>query len=223
LLPQSSAATTSPTHVHHPKFGHADFERDQRAYGIVEPDEKVGQVGVKAFDPHSRAANATSRLDGIRLDGRGQTSTCVLFMSASQFVRVHHSFKTVDSTLTLESADRLVELAVNQPVQSRHWGPVTQVGFVLDHDGGTVLAPHDDRASTRQRTSHESFEDEKFFGRSFVKGQRQNSRVRTKRDKNFVTEPCAARWFETGSASTVVADSGATTGWSPGSPVLWDT
>jgi len=37
LLPQSSAATTSATHVHHEQFGHANVERDECTDGSCAP------------------------------------------------------------------------------------------------------------------------------------------------------------------------------------------
>jgi hypothetical protein len=47
--------------------------------------------------------------------------------------------------------------------------------------------------------------------------------VRTKREKNFGSEPCETRCAGVDDALAVEADNGATSGWSPGSPVLCET
>jgi hypothetical protein len=97
------------------------------------------------------------------------------------------------------------------------------VRFVLDHHRRAVETSHDDRASTRQWASDEVFEDQEVIARCVVKGQRQNSRVRTKRERNFGNEVCTVLCVAVLDAPNVVADSGATRGCSPGSPVLEET
>jgi hypothetical protein len=57
-------------------------------------------------------------------------------------------FEAMDAALALDAAHRRVEIGVHQPVERRHWGPVTQVGFVLDDDRSTIEVAHDNRAST---------------------------------------------------------------------------
>ena len=65
LLPQSSAATVSPTHVNHVQLGTCSFVRDKFTYGILFTSEEIRQVRVQTLHAHPRAANAARRLDAV--------------------------------------------------------------------------------------------------------------------------------------------------------------
>jgi hypothetical protein len=113
LLPQSSAATTSSTHILHAKFGHVHFQRDQRTHGVFEAGEIIRQVRVQTLDTHPGASHAAAGLHRVRLDGRGQTAARVLFVSAFKFTAVDQLFETMNATFTFESTHRLVEIGVD--------------------------------------------------------------------------------------------------------------
>ena len=95
--------------------------------------------------------------------------------------------------------------------------------LVLDDNGRTVDGAHDHGAASREGPPEHRFERRQILRRGVVKGQRQNSSVRSSR----VTKPLVLdeRPAEAGDGvvTRVETDDGETRGWSPGSPVLWDT
>ena len=64
-----------------------------------------------------------------------------------------------------------------------HGRAVTQVWLVLDDDRSTVEATHHHREATSEGTTEEGFDDRLIVEGRVVKAQRQNSRVRTNREK----------------------------------------
>jgi hypothetical protein len=89
----------------------------------------------------------------------------------------------VHATLALETTDRRVELGVDEPVQGGHGGAVAQVRLVLNHDRGFVEAAHHDREATSGGTTEQGFDDRLIVEGRVAKAQRQNSKVRTSREK----------------------------------------
>jgi hypothetical protein len=94
------------------------------------------------------------------------------------------------------------------------------VRFVLDDDRSPVESPHDDGAPARERTAEILLNDGEVAGRRVTETQRQNSRVRTRREtKAWADERRFVDEGVVGVANDETED-GETRGWSPGSPVL---
>jgi hypothetical protein len=97
------------------------------------------------------------------------------------------------------------------------------MGLVFNNDRTSVAAPHDDRAATGQWSTEEGLENEEIVGRGVTKGvQRQNSSVRTRRDRKPLVVWCFTPDVD-GSTTIDGADDGETRGCNPGSPLLAET
>jgi hypothetical protein len=94
------------------------------------------------------------------------------------------------------------------------------VRFVFDDDRATVESSHDHGAASRERSTEVLLDDGKIGGRRVAETQRQNSRVRARRERNaFADEWCFAIVGEF-AATNDETDEGETRGCRPGSPVL---
>jgi hypothetical protein len=92
--------------------------------------------------------------------------------------------------------------------------------FVFDDDRSPVEAPDHDGTATRERSPEILLNDGEVAGRGVAETQRQNSRVRTRREtKALVGERCVDFVAVSGVTSDET-DDGETRGCSPGSPVL---
>lgn len=177
-------------------------------------------MGVQALDADACSPHAPRRLDGPGLDGDVPAARCVGVMGALKSLRVDEFLETVHAAVTLESAHRVVQVGVDEPVEGWHRGAITKVGLVLDHHGTTVTASNDHRAAPREWSSEEFLYRGEIGRCSVTKcAQRQNSRVRTRRATKLLAPPD----FDAAGVALLgneVLESGEASGWKPGSPVV---
>jgi hypothetical protein len=220
LLPQSKAATVSVTDVFNRQLGQVHFARDEFTNGITGSDEIVGQMGVQALHAFTRASDTAAGLWAVGALGGEAAPRGVLFVRSLQRVGVDEVFESVDSPVALYSTHGIVEIWIDQPEECRHRRGITKVRFVFDDDRTTVESSHDDGAASRERSTKVLLDDGNIGGRRVAETQRQNSRVRTRREKNaFADEWCFDIVGEF-AATNDETDDGETRGCSPGSPVL---
>lgn len=131
--------------------------RNEFADGIITVDQVVRQMGVEALDANTRATNAPRGVSEIVAYRCFTTSKGVLIMRALQFNFVHHRLETVHATFALEATHGLVQLAVHEPIEGWHRGPVTQVGFILNHHGPAIDSSHNHRAASSQGSAEQFF------------------------------------------------------------------
>ena len=187
--------------------------------------EVIGEVRVQALDANTGAAHSPARLDSVTSQRGHVASASVVVVGAFEVLGLNESLEAVHPAGAFDATDGLVQFGINQPVQRGHRGAVAQVRLVLDHDRTPVTASHDHRAATREGAAHQCFNDGEVLRGRVAKGQRQNSRVPTKRD----TKPCRPD----GALLEVVVDPvedvgtipdvGFTSGWKPGSVEFWAT
>jgi len=220
LLPQSKAATDSPTDVFDRQFGQVHFARDEFAHGVTGPHEKVGEMGVEALHAFASAADTAAGLRAVGAKGGEAATLGVLIVRSLQRVRVDEVFESVDPPIALNSTHGFVEFWIDQPEERRHRRGVTKVRFVFDDDRTTVESSHDHGAASRERSTEVLLDDFNIGERRVAETQRQNSRVRTRRERNaFADEWCFDIVGEF-AATNDDTDDGETRGCSPGSPVL---
>lgn len=189
LLPQSRAATESVTNVHSNEIGYADFGRDQSTHGVVGADEVVRKMRVQTLHADPRTADTTAGLRAVALHRGSSPARGVLVVRSLERVRIYEFFEAMDSAIAFDAAHRGVEFGIDEPKERGHWGAVTQVRFVLDDDRSTIEVAHHNRATTSQWTAEYGFDNGEVLAGGVEKGQRQNSRVRTRRDtKAFADE-----------------------------------
>jgi hypothetical protein len=164
LLPQSSAATVSVTHVNHEQLGHIQLVRDEFTDGIVTTNEVVRQVRVQTLHADPRATNAAGRLDAVVVDRRRESSLGVAIVGTLQLGGVDERLESVNSAIALETTHGVVQFAVDQPVQRGHGRAVTKVRLIFNDDRAAVETSYDNRAPPRQRPPHEVFEDRHVVG-----------------------------------------------------------
>jgi hypothetical protein len=153
LLPQSIAATTSPTDVLHDETRHVEGARHDFAHRIVRAYEEVREMRVQTLDANARASDTTYGLDEVGAYGRRTPSTGVLVVRALKVVRVHEQLEAVHPAVTFDATDRVMQFRVDQPVERGHGGAVAQVRFVLDDDGTSVNATNDHSESAGEGAS----------------------------------------------------------------------
>jgi hypothetical protein len=193
------------------------------ANGITRADEKVGEMGVQTLHSHARAPHSPRRLHHVGSHGGVATTSRVVVVRALEFVRVDQFFESVDAAIALEAADRLVQLRIDEPEQCGHRRAVAQVRFVLNDDRTTVASAHDDGEAPRERSTNQRFHEKLIIVRGVVKGQRQNSSVRSKRETNPFDDLCVVVVLVDVVAVLGAADDGETSGWNPGSTEFAET
>jgi hypothetical protein len=113
----------------------------------------MSEMGVKALDAVTSAANATCRLWATRLHGGCRATPCVVLMGVRQNRCVDVVLESVHTAFTLESAHRIVQLRINQPKQCRHRCAITQVWFILNDNGFSRCPSNYDSTTSRQRST----------------------------------------------------------------------
>jgi hypothetical protein len=108
LLPQSSAATVSPTHVDHVHGRDLHFVRHKFTYGVLFTSEEIRQVRVQTLHTHPGAANAARRLDAASLDRCRESSLRVVVVRSLQLRRVDERLEAVHATIALEATHGIV-------------------------------------------------------------------------------------------------------------------
>ena len=141
-------------------------------------------MSVQALHPDPSAADSPAGLHEVTAYRCDVATPSVLIVGALELVWVDESLEAVDPTIAFETTHGIVQLGINQPEQSGHRCAVAQVRFVLDHDGPTVFGPYHHSETSGQRTADQSFNEKLIVSRRVAKRQRQNSSVRTKRDRN---------------------------------------
>lgn len=183
LLPQSKAARASGTNVVDHERPGVDRTSDKLTHGIGVTREVVGEMRVEALDTDARSPDAAVRLNKIGAYGCQRASPCVVVVSLLQLFGVDELFEAMHAPFALESTDGVVQIGVNQPVQGRHRGAVAQVGFVLDDDGTSVVRANHDRETPAKGATYERCDMLLIVKGRVVKRQRQNSRVRERRER----------------------------------------
>ena len=183
LLPQSKAARASGTNVADHKRPGVDRTSDELAHGIGVACEVVGEMRVEALDTDTRSPDAAVSLNKVGAYGCQRASTCVVVVSPLQLFGVDELFEAMHAPFTLESTDGVVQIGVNQPVQGGHRGAVAQVGLILDDDGTSVLRANHDRETPAKGATYERCDMLLIVKGCVVKRQRQNSRVRERRER----------------------------------------
>jgi hypothetical protein len=183
LLPQSKAATASLTNVHYAKRRHVKCFRDELADRVGRAREIVREVRVKTLHPDAGATDAAAGLNEFCAQRRGVATTRVLLVRTGQFIGIDELLEAVHATVALEAAHRRVELGVDEPVQGGHRRAVAQVRLVLNDDGRVVESAYHDRETTSGGTTEQRFDDRLIVEGRVAKAQRQNSKVRTSREK----------------------------------------
>jgi hypothetical protein len=96
--------------------------------------------------------------------------------------------------------------------------------FVFDHDWSTISSTHDDREPSAEGATKEGLYETLVFKRHITKGQRQNSSVRTKRERNPFAWWCVEVVGDDDDVAVLGADDdGETRGWKPGSAEFAET
>lgn len=176
-------------------------------------------MGVQALHAHARATHAPFGLDEFGANGRQAAPTGVLVVRALQLIGVNQDFEAVHSPVAFESTHGVVQLGIDEPVQRGHGRTVSKVGLVLDDDGTPVRATDDHRETPGERSAQQRFDEREIVGGRVPKGQRQNSKVRTRRETYAFVVWCVVG----GEPESGVADEGETSGCRPGSAELGDT
>lgn len=177
-------------------------------------------MSVQTLHADACTTNAPARLSALGAHGGEASALGVLFVRRSQRLFVDQLFESVDAPTAFESTDRIVQFWIDEPKQCGHRRAVTQVRFVLDDNRATVESSHYDGASPRKRPTEVLLDHGEVTGQRVAETQRQNSRVRTRRERNaFADEWCfdAVVAFD---ATNDETDEGETRGCSPGSPIL---
>lgn len=139
---------------------------------------------MQTLDADAGTAHATLGLRTAASYGGGVTSCGVLPMDLGQLLGVHHRFEPVYAPFALEATDLFVELSVDKPVQGWHRCAVGEVGFIFNDDGFARFSTYNDREATTQRATEKNFDGSDVTGVGVKKGQRQNSSVCSRREKN---------------------------------------
>src|ERR1035437_6509067 len=214
--PQSRTATLEVTDVNYLETRQHHFTRHQLTHGVVVAGEVVREVRVKTFDAHAGSAHSPAGLDGVGAHGGRLTPASVLLVGAREVLRVDKVLVAVHTARSLDTAHCFIEFGVDQPIHGGHRRAVAQMGLVLDHHRTSVTAPHDHGTSPVEGTPDQRFNGHEVVRRRVAKGQRQNSRVRTKRE----TKPCRPddelAVLEVPLEGTT-PEAGFTSGWNPGS------
>lgn len=194
--------------------------RHEFANGITGPHEIVGEMGVEALHAFARASDTAAGLGAVGAHGGEAAPLGVLLVRFRQRVAVDEVFKSVDSPITLNSTHGVVKIRIDQPEECRHRRTVTKVRFIFDDDRSTVESSHDHGAPSREGSTKVLLDDGDISERRVAKTQRQNSRVRVRRERNaFADEWCFDMVGEF-AATNDETDDGETRGCSPGSPTL---
>ena len=196
---------------------------DQFANGIVRADQKVGEMGVQTLHPHARTPHSPGGLHEVATHGGVTTTSRVVVVRALEFVGVDQLFESVDTAFALESADGVVQRRIDEPEQRGHRRAVAQVWFVLNDDRTTITSAHDDGEAPGERSTNQCFYEQLIIVRGVVKGQRQNSSVRSKRETNPLDDLCVVEVLVDDVAVLGAADDGETSGWNPGSTEFAET
>ncbi len=159
LLPQSIAATASPTGVDDLPLGEFDRLGDECPHGIERTHEVVGKVGVQTLHAHARSPDASRGGHQIVADGRGHTTLGVLVVRALQFLTVDQRFESVHAAFALQTTHPRVDVGVHEPVERGHRRAIAQVRLVFNHEGTSVKMTNDDREATRERTTQQCLDD----------------------------------------------------------------
>jgi hypothetical protein len=169
-------------------------------------------MSMQALHADPRATDSPARLDEVSANRCDTAPLSVVIMGSLEFVRVDQGLKAVDPTVTFESTHGVVQLGIDQPKQGGHGRAVAQVRFVLDHDGPTVFGPHYYRESGIERATDQRFNEKLIVSRRVAKRQRQNSSVRTKRERNPWSWWCVEVVGDEAVVPGVAADDGETRG-----------
>jgi hypothetical protein len=164
LLPQSSAATTSVTNAHEVQRWYLDVGRNQRAHGVIGAHQKIGQMGVQAFDPDASAAHAAARRHEVASHDGFLTLSRVFVMGSLEVFCIDQLFITVHASTAFQAAHLVSQLRVNEPVQGRHRRAVTQVRFIFNDDRPAVESTHHHGASASERTAEQLLYDSEIVG-----------------------------------------------------------
>ena len=201
--------------------GQPDPDGRPIADGVLPADKPPRHMGMNALDPSAGSPDAATgpgalpprRHESVTLSG-------VSHMRRRQCLCIDRPLGVLDAAFGFEQPDPGPNDGVDQPVAGRHGRAVTQVRFVLDDDRTTVESSHDHGAASRERSTEVLLDDFNIGERRVAETQRQNSRVRTRRERNaFADEWCFAIDGEF-AATNDDTDDGETRGCSPGSPVL---
>jgi len=212
LLPQSKAATTSTTDVFELIRPELQIGSDEFAHGIAGADEKVGEMSVQTFDSHARAPHSPRGLHEVVTHGGVAATSRVVVVRTLEFVCVDQFFESVDASIALEAADGVVQLRIDEPEKRGHGRTVAQVRFILNDDRATVATAHDDGEAPGERSTNQRFHEYLIIVRGVVKGQRQNSSVRSKRETNPLEDLCVADVLVDDVSVFGAADDGETSG-----------
>ena len=158
--------------------------RHQLTDRIIGAHQVVGEMRVQTLHSPTRATDSSAgRHEVTAHDGRVATSRVVVVRSL-QFTIVNELFEAVHPAIALEGAHRGMNLRIHQPVQGGHRCAVSQVRLVFDHHGPTVSSSYDHGESTAEWPADEIFYELLIVRRGVAKGQRQNSKVCAKRERN---------------------------------------
>ena len=179
-------------------------------------------MSVQALHANASTAHSPGGLDEIAVNRGVATTSCVIVVRALEFAGVNQFLKSVDATVAFETTDGIVQLGIDEPEQSGHRCAVAQVRFVLDDDRATIATAHHHREAPRERSADQSLYEQPIIVRGVVKGQRQNSSVRSKRETNPLERWCVVD-VPVDVAVLGAADDGDTSGWKPGSTEFAET
>lgn len=178
---------------------------------------------VQALHAGPSTADAARSLHRRFANGRLVAALGVIVVGSPEVIGIDEFLETVHSAVAFETADGVVQFAVDEPVEGGHRRTVTKVGFILDNDRPSVDAANRYAASSRQRTAQRLLYRGEIVGRRVTKGaQRQNSRVRTKRERKPFAAACLTG-RDADELESEETDDGDTRGANPGSPVLAET
>ena len=194
--------------------------RHEFTNGITRTDEIVGEVSVQALHTFACATDAPAGPCTIGAHGGEASPLGVLLVSFSQRVAVDEVFESVDSPVSFNSTHGVVEIRIDQPEERRHRRSVAKVRLVFDDHWSTVESSHDDGAPPREWPTKVLLDDGDIGERRVAKTQRQNSTVRTRRERNAFTDEWCFDVVGEFAATSDETDDGETSGCSPGSPVL---
>jgi hypothetical protein len=169
-------------------------------------------MSVQALHADSRATDSPARLDKVSANRCDTAPLSVRIVGPLEFIRVDEGLKAVDPAVTFESTHGVVQLGIDQPKQGGQRRPVAQVRFVLDHDGPAVLGPHYHREPGIERATDQRFNEKLIVSRRVAKRQRQNSSVRTKRERYPWSWWCVEVVGDEAVVPGVAADDGETRG-----------
>jgi hypothetical protein len=197
---------------------------DECADGIVRADEEVSEMGVQTLHADASTPHSPRGLHEVGAHRGGTAALRVVVVRALQFVSVDKIFKSVDAAVALEATDGVVQLWINEPEKGGHRCAVAQMRFVLNDDWATITTAHDDGEAPGERSTNQRFYENLIIVRGVVKGQRQNSSVRSKRETNPLEDLCVVDALVDDVAVLGAADDdGETSGWNPGSTEFAET